>query len=199
MATMDLTGLGVIGPMRTALLAKQPRTHVPGRGQAVQEGPGRPGAPGSDRDRISHGRRSAGDRRPGGRGLVGPGAYKGFWGRVVLVTDTGWEGCLEGACIGAGISPVRSNGGIPKRCLTCAKSTSRAWSGDPRPAMRSATACCVIGTPICGGHRAPGHEQQRHLPWHERTLHQRAGGGLDYLFQKAARRASPPWRGRRRQ
>ena len=115
MATMDLTGLGVIGPMRTALLAKQPGPMCLGAAKLIKEaldGPeplvlivtGFPmggGVPETD--------------GPVGAALLARALIKAFGARVVLVTDNGWEGCLEGACIGAGISPVRSNGGIPQK------------------------------------------------------------------------------------
>ena len=115
MATMDLTGLGVIGPMRSALYKKQPGPMCLGAAQHIQKaltGPdplvlivtGFPmggGVPETD--------------GPVGSALLARSLIKAFGARVVLVTDTGWEGCLEGACIGAGITPVRSDGGIPQK------------------------------------------------------------------------------------
>jgi hypothetical protein len=114
-ATLDLTGLGVIAPMYQALIKKQAAPMCLGAANFINRALSGPeplvliltgfpmggGVPETD--------------GPVGAALLARAFIKAFDARVVLVTDYDWVGALEGACIGAGITPVHTNGGVPQK------------------------------------------------------------------------------------
>jgi hypothetical protein len=114
-ATLDLTGLGVIAPMYKALCKVQKAPMCLGAASFINDALSGPdplvliltgfpmggGVPETD--------------GPVGAALLARAFIKAFDARVVLVTDHDWVGPLEGACIGAGITPVHHRQAGPQQ------------------------------------------------------------------------------------